>query len=1368
MADYRKIRAQTWRSWLQGLPEEIYDKRDTAHIVRLLDVLCSESGVGGVRKRALLKRLQTSLYETRYGDLDTVYSQIFALPRLKSEQYAYSESALLLWSEIQEMNAKDAKYRQRIWWYMLSFQYGGTVEGLRLAAQAATGIKCSVVDGCVYYRSAGIRESQQGDMSGEPLNYDESIDFNGVTILVEQDEELTAEQLYNLSTVTARLRPVDVHYTFMSRRELMSRLVFADVDDEIVKPISAECSSRWWNVVRMVTGRPDWGAPTRDDEWIEANVTKEAPQQLLSAEQESEYDFTCMTVSINASSEHVGYYNASQRSIFKSLAAKGAEVSKGALNALSRASSKSVSYGYYGDSLTIDGSYPESYKSQILPFFSEEGRSSRFWSSDEREGSESLEIELKRLVPVNRISFTLFRKPIRVSVYFSSYKNEDGTREWVQAKDADNRPMTFTYREWSNASGDETVAIDFDCRCVKCDAIRMEFERLDIPYYRKSWDGTYVADYFPWSIECADVSVRYIIKYEEDFVPATYEDMFGNRVDTKLRTMDGEYAIDGDALTYWVSQPDVGESAVEYLILKIADEPTRINFIDIDAIYSGCQMNVYSTDAAEPGYWTPYPQVYTLQSGRVELPLRKVTYIKLEFTTLCAIPYDLSQSGVFVNTRRFSWDTRKYLEDRTTYSYEQSTTQSLLSSAQKGTYDNALPEERIGIEKIYDAGDPNDYIGENVDGGRVYFMTSATYRSYQDSVIMSYYGDDMALESTDVATPAATSYGSESIAYRFSEKGEHVYDVEQFERTDALAYVVGIRDVMFGFTSRVFLADQYGSFYIYMQDGKYIDINDGWTDVRGERVHPASDDRLNYFETLDLQSIYPFRTFEMASNQKEPVEKFEHPSDMYQEWHGCDTDVASTEMGVSGTVLVANSASPGMGIESEPKLTRSMAIGKAQVDVYPMVDGYWNFECYDLAGEFVFSLYFNLEAQKWQTVGATFVPMPGGSWWDDDYSYRVFLPLQGPLAAGACVFLPVVDIDALVSNRMIANVDIDPDLSGIRLVYFNGISVEEIPLEINDNMEMWFRLKQDVPMGKAANGRYDFYDRSLYGAYYLYISGKTTPTSGEPLRDYRDVFDSGTYELVADVSWSEVNDRTWNGLFSTEWDFDALRVTGNGTLFKRPGDRVEVENEFFLPDKGFVSFDVTLDDPMGKVAGLDGTAIGHEWVEFYDEAEPSSASTWGDVVGMDWGSVGEPDIRFLLDYKDTWKRIQCYTYETQLVFVVRDKDGYESSFVSLDENLFTPGVKSTVLLEWDRPGTAPITKAQVKFWYDIDESDWSELRSGLWDYIPRDASGRQTAEVDPNDKRRRWIGVWVDSATQRRCIPNVYDEKHYIDTDKVY
>lgn len=1300
MADYRKIRASTWRSWLSGLPDEIYDKSDTSHIVRLMDALCGDNGVGYLRKRLLLKRLQTSLYETRYGDLDVVYSSVFGLRRLKSEEYGYSTDSLLLWSEIQEMNIKDAHYRQRIWDYMMSFQYGGTAKGLALAAQAATGIPCEVVDGCVYYRSCGVEwmpvpdgqddsyrpageDGMQGFRSNEAINFDRTVDFDGVTIVVMTDGELTPEQQLNLSTVTSRLRPVDVHYTFMTRSELMGRLRFSDIDDEWIVPEVVEESSHWWNVVRTVTGRPDWGHGVRGNEWIEPNVAKEAPQQLLMNSQESSYDFTPMVRSSYASSVHVGRYNARQREVFESLGTRGAEIEHVASSALTQASSRMVSMGYYGDLMVMDGTYPIAYADQFTPFSAEEGRSHRFWSSDERDGDEWIVFTLRRAVPINHVSMNVFRKPARYFLEFSSSLDDDGEPIWRSARTLSGIPISFTSREFGCAGGGEMVSVDFDVITSVADAVRIRVERVDIERYVNAPDGSVMLDDAKLSVEISDVSIGLVVRSESDFEPMSYDDMFGNRVDTSLRVLGAENAVDGDDSTYWLSQPNVGESAVEYLVLKVADEPVRVNFVEFDAVYAGCQLNIYSTEDEEPVEWYPYPQTYTLRSGRIELPMRKVRFLKLEFTSLSAIPYDIAVGNAPVSTRRFPWSVRDYNDSRFGVTDELSQTQQLLVGPSYGGPGDGSVRNRLGIEEGYivDDGYRDPFFSEAVPLG--YLTRNSDFRAYQDSVIGETYGDDMAVEQTPIVPKAGTTEGPNPY-YSFREVGRHEYEVRDYVRTEGLAYVVGIKDVRLGFTGKVFSATPNDTFMLYMHDGRFIAENDGWEYADGERLKVSNSSRLNRFETVDMQSVYPFRTFEFAVNQKPAVEKFEYPSDMVKEWHGVNAEVEPVEFGTSGTVMKITPDSAGGGIDSELKLTRSMAIANVQVDVFPFDSGRWELSCHDLFGEEVFKQRYELDAGRWNTIGANFVPEPGGSWWDRDYPYRLMLDVKGPLSKGSSVFVPVVDFDALVQAKMI-----DAGLTKLRLVFFDGVSCEEIPVDITDNMELWFPVMQELPANVSANAEYDYGRGEFNGAYYIYFGGSAA--ADRPIRDFRKVFHPEPYRLL---------DGDADGDYQPDENGGGIEFTGER--------RLEADT-LTLPDTGFISFEASLLTPLRRVPE---------------------------------GEVDTAEVRFFLDYEDDDKKVQLYSYEAQLVFVIRENDGFENSFVTKEENVISAqDEKSHVIVEWWPRGSADVWEANES---NIDK------------------------QINCENKNRRRIEMYVDSATKLECIDNVYDEHWYMDTDKRY
>ena len=481
------------------------------------------------------------------------------------------------------------------------------------------------------------------------------VDYSEYVVIVLVNRDLTVDEMYSVYTVTKRIRPVDSIMTVKTLKDLDEAGIITTIDDVPASIENIESSSDWWNVLKYVTGRLDWDVEKYPDAWVEPCVRKEAPRQLMVNTQECVEDFTSMIRKVDASSQHVGYYGKQQRLIFPSLANATDEML--AKYSISAAASKKYTKGYFGGDYVIDWSYPSSCITAVTPFYQEQARSHRFWSSKEAyAGSEWLEYGLAKILPINRIDMNVSRKPVKVIPYVSSVVDESGNREWKRILNEDGIELAYTSRTWGGASiAGEMFAVSFVFPTIQADAIRLEFERLDIPYLKTVAKNTYDEMSFPWSVEVADLSVSYEVRKRDDFIPATYEDMFGNQVDTELREMGAFNAIDDDGTSYWVSQPNLGESAVEYLILDLGDI-TRVNYIDIESVYDGCQMNVYSSNDGE--VWTPYPEIFTLISDRFMLPERKTRFLKLEFTSLCAIPYQICVDGVKVHTRQFPNDVK--------------------------------------------------------------------------------------------------------------------------------------------------------------------------------------------------------------------------------------------------------------------------------------------------------------------------------------------------------------------------------------------------------------------------------------------------------------------------------------------------------------------------------------------------------------------------------------------------------------------------------------------------------------------------------------------------------------------------------------
>lgn len=1286
MADYKKIRPVRYRSWLDSFPDEIYDLRDTSHIVRILDAMCGDPGVGGARKRMMLKRMQTQLSVTQMSDLDSLYGNVFNLPRLDREKYSYNADDLMTSDMIDDIRVKDAMYRARIWKYMRAFGYGGTAEGVRLAAESACGVPCQIVDMRKYKKSLAHGYSQEWLRANSAHNIGVDEDWTGCesVVIVMQDEPVEQNLLRMIYTAVIRIKPQDVVVTVRSRGEVYGQLGMSDVDDDEVDINAVAVSSSWWQIRKYVTGRPDWEYIKYPHSWIEPNVKKEAPRQILVNAQETSDDFTFMARNVVASSEHEGYYNVEQQSLFRSLVSDDARARMVAGNILSQASGMKYTASYYGDAFAIDWSYPTEYSPEIQSFFKEDARAVRWWSSDERfadDGTiEWVEFELKKSVPINRIELDVSRKPVRVVPYISSGFDKNGERVWVRLSSDDGLLLSYTSRLWGgSALTGEMCTVSFKFKTGVADAVRVEFERVNAPYLKDVGDGALEQVSFPYSIEAANLSVGYDVAKKSDFIASEFEDPFGNKVETAMSVYADTNMLDGSSSTYWLSQPNIGENAVEYLVLDVRrdGQPVKVNRIDIEAIYGGCQMNVYSDyaldDEGMPIEWSPYPEVFELNSGTFEIPARSVSFIKLEFTRLCAVPYTIAVKDAKVDSRLFPIDIRKHYDEQPSSTYEMQPGMWYYDDgASSYSYGDVYTD--IGVQDIYQEANESKRspwsVPTSVTMSQV--TSSSSYSAFQNTSIGSSYGDDYAIEMRPLSIGGVTPIQSSNVFYRFWRNGEHQYSHRIDERMYELAYVVGIRSISVSHSASVAGVGIGEPFIMEMGDGRFIESANGWDISDGERMRVADDSRLNQLETVNINTIMPFRTFDFATNQNPPREVFEHVSDMREEWEGPKTE--RTEFGVSGSVLKMDAPAKNAGIRSEYKLVRTKAIASAQVEVFSQERGQFVFECTDLFGERIFSSEFETEPGKWNTLGAVFTPQPGGLWWNEDYNYRVALKVVGPSPSGASVFVPYVDFDALVEKGLLQQ-----DHKDLKLIYFNGVECSEIDCDVTDNMELWFKLQEDVPKGDYTPSAYD-YERDVFiGGYYLYFGfdqSKGSETSN-PKRDYKNVFHP--YKCTSNAVSEQ----------------DGWKVSANGKYF-------DLKDPYRIADEGFITFELTLDSDLEELAD---------------------------------GSTGTPDVRFIMDYDDGDKQFQVYTFERQLTVVIREKDGqgryYESSYVSeYDQNnqIFASGVKSHVIIEWGKKGSAKV------------------YRKG---------------SHDPNDKHRRKITVWVDSVNPWPCINNVYDEVRY-------
>lgn len=132
---------------LAHFPEELYDLRPESHLVRFLEAMMGESGVGVLRKRYLLAQLEQSLTSTHFYDLDRFYGALFgarrgilgALPINPMEDVATPDG----WDEISTF---DARFRERIIKLAKAITLGATPMGMQALAEALTGVECDIYE----------------------------------------------------------------------------------------------------------------------------------------------------------------------------------------------------------------------------------------------------------------------------------------------------------------------------------------------------------------------------------------------------------------------------------------------------------------------------------------------------------------------------------------------------------------------------------------------------------------------------------------------------------------------------------------------------------------------------------------------------------------------------------------------------------------------------------------------------------------------------------------------------------------------------------------------------------------------------------------------------------------------------------------------------------------------------------------------------------------------------------------------------------------------------------------------------------------------------------------------------------------------
>ncbi len=274
-------------SRLAHLDPDIYDLRDQSHLVRFIRAMLGDAGAGQLRKRYTVARLQATMAGTHFYDLDGFYGSLFGAQRRVEEQLPMNPmGGVATPDEWDDITIRDARFRERVIALAKALPMAGTVEGLRQAAEALTGVECDV------YETWRMLASGSGAVTGK--NWDEiEADYPDWDALegktwVEISGEVTIGRSGVSNPDEVYIRPKrdynpadssEAAYREAERQRLEDEMaiqrvlnalkpagVLLTVDNRgmatqrVTKIAALQADSNFWEVLRKVTARPGLSA----------------------------------------------------------------------------------------------------------------------------------------------------------------------------------------------------------------------------------------------------------------------------------------------------------------------------------------------------------------------------------------------------------------------------------------------------------------------------------------------------------------------------------------------------------------------------------------------------------------------------------------------------------------------------------------------------------------------------------------------------------------------------------------------------------------------------------------------------------------------------------------------------------------------------------------------------------------------------------------------------------------------------------------------------------------------------------------------------------------------------------------------------
>jgi hypothetical protein len=271
------IPAANAQSYVKNFDPELYDLRDSSHLMRLIRAMTGAAGLGGLRKQYVVGRLSAMLGDGAFLDLDTFYGALFGLQRHAIESMPTNADGVQInpytdmadsdtWDDVL---SRDARYRSRIFQLARAINMGATVPGIRGAAEAVINADVEMVESWVktdYYNDhveltfpsgytygaikaqrvtyGGTKQLSYSELTGSQFGAGSLPTGNRGELIFTPSRLINDEERYQLSQVLNTLTPAHTQVTIATRSVSSS---------SVVRPRRLFADSENWQIQARVT-----------------------------------------------------------------------------------------------------------------------------------------------------------------------------------------------------------------------------------------------------------------------------------------------------------------------------------------------------------------------------------------------------------------------------------------------------------------------------------------------------------------------------------------------------------------------------------------------------------------------------------------------------------------------------------------------------------------------------------------------------------------------------------------------------------------------------------------------------------------------------------------------------------------------------------------------------------------------------------------------------------------------------------------------------------------------------------------------------------------------------------------------------------